>query len=100
MLGVSAEGAGFTKENFIVFASTPLSCLVEKHKLYRKVERETEVLFICQGHCQKCRSGTLPLGFLLTVAGIFLIIHGFSPEEASNIIGELGDIVKELIGQF
>jgi hypothetical protein len=44
--------------------------------------------------------GTLPLGFLLTVSGIFLIIYGFSPEEASNIVEELGDIAKELIGKL
>jgi len=47
MLGVSAEGAGLTKENFIVYASTPMSCLVEKNKLCR--ERLAVTLLLSAG---------------------------------------------------
>jgi hypothetical protein len=40
---------------------------------------------------------TPPLSFLFTVAGIFLIIYGFSPDTAQSIIRELGEITRELI---
>lgn len=43
---------------------------------------------------------TQPSGFLLTVAGIFLIIYGFSPSKAQSIIRELGEITRELIHAF
>jgi sulfite exporter TauE/SafE len=40
---------------------------------------------------------TPPLSFLFTVAGIFLIIYGFSPGKAQTVIKELGEIAKKLI---
>jgi len=30
--------------------------------------------------------GILPIGFLLAVAGIFLIVYGFSPDTAKSVI--------------
>jgi len=40
---------------------------------------------------------TQPFSFPLTVAGIFLIIYGFSPSKAKDIIRELGEITRKLI---